>query len=310
MATENDYVAEYSDEVTEIPEKPTEEPSKETEEPVKATEEETSPNNEQEEESVDPNELIEDQARQQGWVPFDEWNGDPKEWRPADVFLERGEYFRTMKSQKRQIESLTNQMNELVNMQNKIRSDERQKTISELKRQKAEAMENQDFQRVMDIDEELDRNKEEEIKEKYDNSSTSSNENSEQLSTTEQELVDNWLSKNDWYNKDEELREEADSLGVGYRSRNPNATLQDVLNYVDKRMASRKPTPTQENNSNKSSSPVATSTTTTTPRSSKKKKGWNDLSDDQKAIGKRFVEAGAFDTVEQYIAELEKIGDL
>lgn len=34
---------------------------------------------------------VESKARSQGWVPQDEWRGDPEKWRPADEFVKRGE---------------------------------------------------------------------------------------------------------------------------------------------------------------------------------------------------------------------------
>ena len=35
----------------------------------------------------------EDEARNQGWKPKDEYEGDPTKWRPAKDFVERGELF-------------------------------------------------------------------------------------------------------------------------------------------------------------------------------------------------------------------------
>ena len=43
---------------------------------------------------------IQEAARGQGWVPQEEWDGDPTQWRDAQVFLERGEYFKTMGTKK------------------------------------------------------------------------------------------------------------------------------------------------------------------------------------------------------------------
>lgn len=34
--------------------------------------------------------VVEDEARKMGWVPEDEWKGDPEKWRPAEEFVERG----------------------------------------------------------------------------------------------------------------------------------------------------------------------------------------------------------------------------
>ena len=37
---------------------------------------------------------VEQRALDQGWVPQDEWQGDPDDWRPAKEFIDRGELFR------------------------------------------------------------------------------------------------------------------------------------------------------------------------------------------------------------------------
>lgn len=326
MATE-EYTAEYTDEpgeeatsseidpssLVEEPGKTT--PQEEEEEEVKKEEpaKETS-NKEEEEEILDGETFIEQQAREQGWVPFEEWKGDPKEWRPADVFLERGEYFRTMKSQKDQIQNLQKQVQEMADMQTKIRQDERQKTIDDLKSQKKEAMRDQDFETAEDLDEKIESEREKARQE--ENNRNSSDNNVE--ANAEQEVIDDWMSKNPWYQNDPEKQEFADNIGMGYKSRNPNATAQEVLNFVDKQMEKfYSPSNNDEeddspSSSKKSSSPVAQSNTTTTPKNSKrgKKKGYNDLNDTQKQIAQKFVDSGAFNNVDEYIAELEKIGDL
>jgi hypothetical protein len=36
---------------------------------------------------------IEKRARETGWVPLNEWRGDPAQWRPADEYVRRGEEF-------------------------------------------------------------------------------------------------------------------------------------------------------------------------------------------------------------------------
>ena len=40
--------------------------------------------------NIDP---YESQAREQGWKPKEEYEGDPNKWRPAKEFVERGELF-------------------------------------------------------------------------------------------------------------------------------------------------------------------------------------------------------------------------
>ena len=45
-------------------------------------------------------------AREKGWRPKDEWEGDPDDWRPAKQFLEWGEMRSTIKNQNTQIKGM------------------------------------------------------------------------------------------------------------------------------------------------------------------------------------------------------------
>ena len=49
---------------------------------------------------------VEDDARAQGWVPKSEFKGDPKDWRSAEVFVERGPLMKHIKELNRKMESL------------------------------------------------------------------------------------------------------------------------------------------------------------------------------------------------------------
>jgi hypothetical protein len=60
---------------------------------------------------------IDEAARAQGWVPQDEWDGDPTQWRDAQVFLERGEYFKTMGTQRKQIDKLNAMVEKMASIQ-------------------------------------------------------------------------------------------------------------------------------------------------------------------------------------------------
>ena len=83
---------------------------------------------------------IQEAARGQGWVPQKEWDGDPTQWRDAQVFLERGEYFKTMGTQRKQIDKLNAVVEKMAVIQSKTREDERQRVLKELSNEKVSAM--------------------------------------------------------------------------------------------------------------------------------------------------------------------------
>jgi len=308
----SDFIAQYDDtkpnssdkqEVTEEQNKvETKEVS--TEEPVKEVEESTSVAEVQTEEK-DP---IADAARAQGWVPQEEWDGDPTQWRDAQVFLERGEYFKTMGTQRKQIDKLNAVVEKMATIQAKTREDERQRVLRELSQQKAVAMEEGEFNKVVDIDSEMEKIR----------SEPAMSVPTDAVGQTEDEYsqkqIVEYIDKNQWYRTNQDMRQYADSIAVGFRNSNPQATIDDVLEYTDSEVKIRYPE--QFGKQVPSASPVASTRRTTkpSPNGTNKKKTLDDLpagSRDMYAqIGQSFVDAGAVDSIDEYVAELERIGEI
>ena len=250
---------------------------------------------------------IEGAARGQGWVPQDEWDGDPTQWRDAQVFLERGEYFKTMGTQRKQIDKLNTMVEKMANIQAATREDERQKVLKELSDKKVSAMEDGEFERVATIDNEMSKIRSEPAM------AVPSIEGQTEQKYTQDQIAD-YIDKNSWYRTNSDMRQYADSVAVGFRSNNPNTTIDDVLEYTDKEVKIRYPE--QFGKQVPSASPVASTRRTTKPgpNGTQKKKTLDDLpasSRDMYAqIGQSFVDAGAVDSIDEYVAELEKIGEL
>jgi len=256
---------------------------------------------------VEEKDPIDEAARSQGWVPQEEWDGDPTQWRDAQVFLERGEYFKTMGSQKKQIDKLNAMVEKMASIQASTREDERQRVLKELSDQKYNAMEEGEFKRVADIDSEMDR-----IRSQPAMSVPNVTGQTEEKYTSDK--IAEYIDNNSWYRTNSDMRQYADSLAVGFRAGNPNATIDDVLEYTDKEIKIRYPQ--QFGGQVPSASPVASTKRTTKPgpNGTQKKKTLDDLpanSRDMYAqIGQSFVDAGAVDSIDEYVAELEKIGEL
>jgi len=256
---------------------------------------------------VEEKDPIDEAARAQGWVPQEEWDGDPTQWRDAQVFLERGEYFKTMGTQRKQIDKLNAMVEKMASIQASTREDERQRVLKELSDQKYNAMEEGEFKRVADIDSEMDR-----IRSQPAMSVPNVTGQTEEKYTSDK--IAEYIDNNSWYRTNSDMRQYADSLAVGFRAGNPNATIDDVLEYTDKEIKIRYPQ--QFGGQVPSASPVASTKRTTKPgpNGTQKKKTLDDLpanSRDMYAqIGQSFVDAGAVDSIDEYVAELEKIGEL
>ncbi len=250
---------------------------------------------------------IEEAARGQGWVSQDEWDGDPTQWREAQVFLERGEYFKTMGTQRKQIDKLNAMVEKMANIQASTREDERQKVLQELSDKKVSAMEDGEFERVATIDNEMSKIRSEPAM------AVPSIEGQTEQKYTQDQIAD-YIDKNSWYRTNSDMRQYADSIAVGFRSNNPNATIDDVLEYTDSEIKIRYPE--QFGKQVPSASPVASTRRTTKPgpNGAQKRKTLDDLPagsrDMYDQIGQSFVDAGAVDSIDEYVAELEKIGEL
>ena len=250
---------------------------------------------------------IHEAARGQGWVPQEEWDGDPTQWRDAQVFLERGEYFKTMGTQRKQIDKLNAMVEKMASIQVKTRDDERQRVLQELSEKKVSAMEEGEFERVATIDNEMNK-----IRSEPAMAVPNVQGQNEELYT--QNKIAEYIDNNQWYRTNSDMRQYADSLAVGFRTGNPNATIDDVLEYTDREVKIRYPE--QFGGQVPSASPVASTRRTTkpSPNGAQKKKTLDDLPAGSREmyaqIGQSFVDAGAVDSIDEYIEELDRIGEL
>ena len=83
---------------------------------------------------------IEQRALDQGWVPKDEWAGEPDDWRPAREFLDRGELFKKIDDQNRTIKDLKRAQADFAKHHEKVREIEFKRALESLKAHLASQM--------------------------------------------------------------------------------------------------------------------------------------------------------------------------
>ena len=212
-----------------------------------------------------------------------------------------------MGTQRKQIDKLNAVVEKMAVIQSKTREDERQRVLRELSEQKVSAMEDGEFDRVATIDNEMSKIRSEPAM------TVPSVEGQTEQKYTQDKIAD-YIDNNSWYRNNSDMRQYADSIAVGFRQNNPQATIDDVLEYTDSETKIRYPE--QFGGQVPSASPVASTRRTTKPgpNGTQKKKTLNDLPassrDMYTQIGQSFVDAGAVDSIDEYVAELEKIGEL
>ena len=212
-----------------------------------------------------------------------------------------------MGSQKKQIDKLNAVVEKMASIQAATREDERQRVLQELSEKKVSAMEEGEFERVATIDNEMNK-----IRSEPAMAVPNVQGQNEELYT--QNKIAEYIDNNQRYRTNSDMRQYADSLAVGFRTGNPNATIDDVLEYTDREVKIRYPE--QFGGQVPSASPVASTRRTTkpSPNGAQKKKTLDDLPAGSREmyaqIGQSFVDAGAVDSIDEYIEELDRIGEL
>lgn len=146
---------------------------------------------------------IELQAMEQGWVPQDQWEGDPEAWRPAKEFVDRGELFKKIDEVRRENKRLKEGHEELLKHHMNVRKLAYEQALADLKAQKKAALADGDVDAVVEIDERID-----EAKEAQRQAQT---QEVEQANQPDPVFVE-WMDRNDWYVKDMAMKAVADEV--------------------------------------------------------------------------------------------------
>ena len=232
----------------------------------------------------------EEKAMEQGWVPEDQWDGDPEQWRPAKEFLDRGELFKKIEDQNRTIKEFKRALDDLKGHHAKTRETEYARALATLKQQKRAALEEGDAAAVIQLDDEIDLVKDEQNKLKQrDYQQTEVDVNPE---------FSSWVDKNKWYETNEPMKAYADALGrsLAVKGMSPSAVLQEVEKQVKLEFPNKFTNP----NRNKPGAVEGSS------NKGGKSSGEVSLSDEERRVMQRFVRTGVM-TEKDYIAELRKI---
>ena len=232
----------------------------------------------------------EEKAMDQGWVPQDQWEGDPDQWRPAKEFLDRGELFKKIEDQNRTIKEFKRALDDLKGHHAKTRETEYARALLSLKTQKKTALEDGDADSVIRLDDQIDLVKAEQSKLQV------------QAAVQEPTQVDpeftSWVDKNGWYESNQPMRAYADALGrdLAFKGLTPSAVLKEVERQVKMEFPNKFTNP----NRNK---PGAVEGST-----NKGGKGGDSytLSDDERRVMQRFVRTGVM-TEKEYIDQLKQI---
>lgn len=230
----------------------------------------------------------ESEAREQGWKPQDEYEGDPNKWRPAKEFVERGELFGKIDSLGKELKETRKALKMLQDHHSKVKETEFTRAVNELKGLQKKHLEEGNSDEYLKTTELLtDLKAEQKAREVM----------SQQAPAQVDPRFTAWNEQNAWYTKDAEMRKFADTLGLGYAQANPGLDPDDVLEYVTGQV--KKTFKDRFENPNRTKPSAVEGSSNAQP-----KKDDVQLSDDERRVMNTFVRQGIM-TKEEYIAQVK-----
>ncbi len=251
-------------------------------------------------EEVPAEPTAEDRAMENGWRPKEEWQGDPDDWVDAKQFNFRGELMERIKSQNKQLHKATSEIQALKTNYQQFQEHTKQLAEVELKKQlqqlkdvKKQALEENDYDTVVEVDEKVA-----DLKAAQKEAPPSPPE-SPQLDPE----IAAWIEANPWYNDDPVKRGAADAVFDKTKAEYPDKNMSELLKEVGNTIEARFGQPKRSNNN-----PITASSTGGKP--AKRGPTHHDLSDEQRKVGKTFVDSGAIKNLTEYAKQLAEIGGL
>lgn len=236
----------------------------------------------------------EQEALTQGWVPKEEFQGDEHKWVDAGEFLRRGELFKKIEDQSKQLKDVKKALAEMAKLNADIREHEYKRALDALKEQKKAALADGDADALIDIDDKIAAVREEqrELKE-----NPPVNEQDTDTGETHPEFKA-WVSQNQWYASNGPMKAFADRLGQELQAagNSPSEVLKKVAVAVREEFPNRFRNPNRDKPGNVESGGSRPAG----------KQGSFQLTDEERRAMSRFVKLGAL-TEAEYIESIKKV---
>lgn len=234
---------------------------------------------------------IQQKALDQGWKPKEQFEGDPDEFIDAAEFVRRGELFSKIEHQSKELKTMRQALEALKQHHSKVAEFEFNRALKTLQAQRKEAVRNQDTEKQLELEEQIDEAKEnaERIRREA---------NVPAVPEVNPEFVA-WTDKNKWYTTDKAMRAVADQVGLDLHRQGLSPS--DVLKRVEQEV--REAFPHKFANPKRSQpSPVEGSSRAGNSVVRKSVA----LDDDERRVMNKIVRSGVM-TEEQYMAEYQKM---
>jgi hypothetical protein len=235
---------------------------------------------------------VQEEALSQGWVPKEEFDGDAERWVDAGEFIRRGELFRKIESQSKELKDVKKALAELAKHNSRIREVEYQRAVEGLKAQKKNALAEGDADRVVEIDDKLDLVKDQQRQ--FTNQQIQ-----EAIPQEVHPELKNWVEKNSWYESNRSMKAWADARGMelAEEGKSPREVLKTLETEVKTRFKEKFSNPNRER---------AGAVEGVTSRPAKGASAEYELTDTERTIMNTLVAQKVL-TKEEYIAQLKAV---
>lgn len=239
---------------------------------------------------------VEQEALASGWVPKDQFSGEEHKWVDAGEYLRRGELFKKIESQSKELKDVKRALQELKKHHVEVREVEYKRALDTLRAQKKDALENGDADAVIAADERIDLIKEQQRQLQQEQEAVETPQSGEE----HPEFVE-WKSKNSWYTSSRPMKAFADALGADLASQglSPSQVLKRVEEEVRKEFPQKFQNPKQSRPSAVEGSSGRGAATSNSFQ----------LTPEEKRIMHTFVRTGVM-TEADYIKELKRVKGL
>lgn len=244
---------------------------------------------------------IELEAMQEGWTPKDQWTGDPKQWRDAATWIDRGQMIRTITSLRGEIRKLEPQVAHAFKQATEITEAKYKADLEELRAIRRKALEEQDFATADKLEDRIDDLKE---------NKTRAVAPAKVADVPPEYNV--FTTRNPKYLSDSLFQHTANAIGADFIAKNKSASPADLYWHVENEMkkgfphyyggktvdTKNKPLPATESGGNGKGGESSSADTS----GIKKTMSEMDLS-----IMKTYVKQGVFKNEAEYLAEYAKL---
>lgn len=234
---------------------------------------------------------IEDRAREQGWRPKEEFEGDASKWVSAETFVAKGELIDRIEQLGKKLKDSDKTIAMLKEHHTKVKESEFKRAVEFLKQQKKQAYENGDVDKIIEIDDK--------IAEVRDTQKAQKAQDQVDEAPETHPVFQSWVSDNKWYESDSEMRADADAFGEAYARNNQDKTPQEVLEYVAKKIKKAYPEKFVNPNRNKPTGVESGSGT----RQGSSRDSFS-LTEEEAKVMNTFIRNGVM-TKEDYIKEIK-----